>query len=53
METMEIKYLFDGYGVAFKIIFTSDCGKKSVYTSPFVFESTDDAYHGAINELSN
>lgn len=50
----DINYLFEGCTglVAFSITYTSEQGKSYNYTSPFVFENTDDAYHAACIELS-
>jgi len=51
----EIDYLFNGCtgAVAFIIKGNHLNGKYFSYKSPFVFETTEDAYHAAVIELSN
>ena len=49
----EIDYLSDDCtgAVAYKIIYIGEYSR-NVYTSPFVFENTDDAYYAACIEIS-
>lgn len=52
MENLEIDYLFNGYLVAYIIKTWNQQGRQSSYSSPFVFENTEDAYHAACIEIS-
>ena len=54
MKKQGIEYAFNEVGmIAFVIIYRDSYGRiDSYYKSPFVFESTDQAYDAAIIELS-